>query len=494
MAPNKKKKGGGARGTGTGTGGGGGGGGASTVNPATAALRGTAPNAVGSPSSPFQAAAGSYGKHVYIMMESIRAWGSDHLGRRTAVVQMYAYGVVESASSLWPVLGMMMITNDDESDASIKNDPRVAVMLYEFQQVVSGATRVDCEESAYERLFEMCAGKDPRSQATFRNHVHMIPRGEPRAAKVNASLKHMHSSSGMKEVNEQYDLDQLIPCDKCDSGNTIPIPRGCVCMCKSIASVPRFTSKIGRQLFSAGTSFGVQEPWLQMRLNHALRVDCPWAPHFKYVQVIGGGGNCDPGLYICAEPRELDREDHNPGKEGKAGLRAHGLYLFMDVAAEGGYEWSTLEYVEEHDMPTVKGSSADPGRWMMPHFAHAKFAPEGEHHNMRRWHPNVEEMAFLQAACVVVCAVLKSGEFASPPYCHHGDHRQFYRMDTTVEIPDAITPPGYKHSGEGPCLVKVKFPCTDVPSERSWLMSNAVCREPHPGVEHVNGRGKSEGG
>jgi hypothetical protein len=46
---------------------------------------------------------------------------------------------------------------------------------------------------------------------------------------------------------------------------------------------------------------------------------------------------CQPGMYICNDECNLDREDHeDPANDGKCGNRAHGLYMFVDNAEEAG--------------------------------------------------------------------------------------------------------------------------------------------------------------
>jgi hypothetical protein len=259
-----------------------------------------------------------------------------------------------------------------------------------------------------------------------------------------------------------------------------------------MASVPGFTTAAGRALFAAGAAWGTREPWLQMRLNHVLRIDVPWAPHWKYVQVLGGGGNCDPGLYICADASELDREDHDMETQGKGVLRSHGLYMFIDKAAEGGYDFHDLDYIRDNGFAEVEPHE-DLSKRILPHFTHAKFAPPWDIQELRRWHPSVSEMAFLQATCRAVVAVLQSGQLASPPNHHHGDHRQFYRMDTTVDIPDAIVPPGYEAKDNSPHSVRVRFPAfpADERASQLFLMFNAVARGNHPGVENVGASGGS---
>jgi hypothetical protein len=55
---------------------------------------------------------------------------------------------------------------------------------------------------------------------------------------------------------------------------------------------------------------------------------------------------------------------------------------------------------------------------------------------------------------------------------HTGDHRQFYRVDTTVEIPDAIIPPEYAEKrhphggagGGGALTVRVRYPAVAGPA------------------------------
>jgi hypothetical protein len=145
---------------------------------------------------------------------------------------------------------------------------------------IKKALRVDCEEEAYDCIIACLKSKKDRDKV---KKVPLSARPESISAMLTGLQESMAANCPMDE------------CDECGPrGDQSDCPRGCICKCKPIMDVPGWSLEMGQKLFSAGAEWGQTEPWLQLRLNHCLRIDVPWAPHFKFVQVIGGGGNCDP--------------------------------------------------------------------------------------------------------------------------------------------------------------------------------------------------------
>lgn len=144
-------------------------------------------------------------------------------------------------------------------------------------------------------------------------------------------------------------------------------PRGSACAsCKAIQDVPGADVSIIRRLFSAAVEWPRAQPWITLRLNHVIRVDCPWSPEWKYVHVIGGGGNCVPGMYVVRSASELDREDM-PGRQMHEGF--HGLYAKAHDGAESEYSWETLDYLEDNGIPIISGAGdPDPRKRLVPTF------------------------------------------------------------------------------------------------------------------------------
>jgi len=223
-----------------------------------------------------------------------------------------------------------------------------------------------------------------------------------------------------------------------------------------------------RRLFGAAVAWHRAQPWLTVRLNHVLRVECPWSPEWKYVHVIGGGGNCVPGMYIVRSVSELDRED-DPQRKLRGGI--DGLYCWAQDGAASDYTWETLNFIEDNNIPIVSGAGdPDPAGRVVPTFHRYNMGKPPEKTSV--WLPSVAEMAYLQAACVAVRLAIDRGMLRSPPDHHYGDYRQFYPLDAEVEISDPIVPPG---SARSPAMcnnrVRVVFPCVTDAAEAAALLS-----------------------
>jgi len=91
---------------------------------------------------------------------------------------------------------------------------------------------------------------------------------------------------------------KTIPCGMCPSGTCqIDIPGSMPCLTRGLRASPGVSNEFLHSLFVAAQEFWQAKPWLYLRMNHVLAMDCDQS-EFKYVQVIGGGGQCSPMLQI----------------------------------------------------------------------------------------------------------------------------------------------------------------------------------------------------
>ena len=142
---------------------------------------------------------------------------------------------------------------------------------------------------------------------------------------------------------EWEDSTNVSNCRQCKSGK-YPKPPGRACSnCCGLQDLRSADASIVDRTFASYVAFDEAKPWLTLRLNHVMRVECPWSTEYKYVNVIGGGGNCDPGMWIV---RNLEDIDDERAPENKAKRRVVGLNAWTQSGTESQYSWRTLDYLQ----------------------------------------------------------------------------------------------------------------------------------------------------
>lgn len=145
-------------------------------------------------------------------------------------------------------------------------------------------------------------------------------------------------------------------CDQCIEEKQLPanlrasLPSG-PCRCRGIISVldgldaPK-RDLVFQRLYAAAARFYRTKAWLHLRISHTLRLEVPaLSKKPRYVTVIGGAGQCDLGLWVCDDWKNVQHArffDELGPDQVLRGLRVN----FSTVRYESSL--ADLAYIEKH--------------------------------------------------------------------------------------------------------------------------------------------------
>lgn len=223
-----------------------------------------------------------------------------------------------------------------------------------------------------------------------------------------------------------------------------PSPRPCVC--KGLKEAPGINSAHVHSMVKLAMGYYAVRPWLQMRMNHVLKVKIPWVKMGEgescevYVQVLGGTGNCEPSLVVSESIEEVQFEGMFAGKNPRSTMRM--LKVIFEKPEFLAENVRTLLYLKELKVRFGKGGVVPWEQDIVPTFSRCMAVRVGNESGAlttgwRIWQPDLNEMMMLHASlAAVMCAVGKLEHVAGTP---SGDYKAFYPLgEVEFEVDDAV--------------------------------------------------------
>jgi hypothetical protein len=203
-----------------------------------------------------------------------------------------------------------------------------------------------------------------------------------------------------------------------------------------------------KSLFTAAKDFYEAKPWLYLRVNHVIAIDCGTTP-FKYIQILGGTGSCDPMLHIHRSWDTVQNENEDsyfvshasaPPESLEDGYMVSNCVEFSKPVAIGRFQ--EIEIITRHGLPISK--VADSKRispfelitYELPWFHKVyTITPRSGRRNVRVHNLSFEELVFFRFALHTVTQVIKS--FVLSPGSSIGDQARFYDVQEEVSLPSS---------------------------------------------------------
>jgi hypothetical protein len=276
-------------------------------------------------------------------------------------------------------------------------------------------------------------------------------------------------------------LDEAIKSSSKEEGGCFYCP-GCprdrLCQCKGMQTIPGADHDALYAFCLAGQKFVVAKPWLYMRMNHLFAVTATNCD-YKYVQIMGGGGNCDVTMILYKTWDNVQNEE-TPQKDilSKPTVQIHFYKAYELSTAWYYYLVEKLDAGTPFPMPDPTLSNDPYYHEMLPAVIYGTRIDKGD--------PSAsgEKLMFSQAQATLselraaticleaVARVISGGHLLALPGAIVGDKRKYYRFDEKfeVDLPRTLTTAG---EGAGQVSVRVKFPAMLDPDKLSWLQVRA---------------------
>ena len=199
----------------------------------------------------------------------------------------------------------------------------------------------------------------------------------------------------------------------------------------------------------------------------------------QYIQIMGGGGNCDIAMVLYKTWDNVQNEN-TPTKDilSKPTVQIRFYSTKQVVTKWFNFLDEKLDEGNPLPMPDPTKSNDPVCHEMLPSVVYAtrfEGQMEGRRVMFRHSSANLSELRAATIMLEAVARVITGGHLVPTPGAVVGDERKYYRFDEKFEVtlPRALTTAGET------ATVRVKFPSMLDPSQLSWLQVRVRMLTPH---------------